>query len=330
MFRVDNLTKLLIGKDIARTAGVQITDPGTAATYIADGEILILDQDDSPLTPGDTFQDSPVIKIIQGKGAAADGLKFSSVIDGRNIISVTGTSYRAPAEQVSYVGYNSVAGSGSIDVAPLNDYKLTINYKHDKEMWSEQLNKRSFYYTSTATDTQEDIVDAFIALIEASEFYEAAVVKVTDGGGNFGIEFTGQPLDWKLGDFEYNKMLFDIQLSGFGTTPVATTTDRDLGQGVYEQIAELEWFTNGSYGVYNRVFHPAPLGYTDAVAGETYDVIAIEHTGTNDEFVISGTKPSRELTLVALPDTASQTTDFLGQLNPWIATTVRQFPAIAV
>jgi len=327
MFKADNLTKLLIGKDIARTAGIQITDPATGATYIADGEILILDQNDAPLTPGDTTLESPTIKIVQGRGAGTDGLKPSVVIDGNNIISVTGTSYRAPVEQVSYVG--SDGATGAIDVLPYNDYKLTINYKQDKEMWSEQLNKRAFYYTTGASDTQETIVDAFIALIEASEFYEAAVVKTTDGA-NFGIEFTGQPLDFKLGDREYNKMLFDIQLSGFGTTDNTTPTPRDLGQGVYEQIAEHEWFANGFYGVINRVHHPAPEGTSDAVVGETYDVIAIESFDTSENYPVSGTKPSRVMTLLVLPDTAAQTADVLAQLNPWIATTNRAFAAIAV
>ena len=43
MFRSDNSTRLLIGKDIARTVGVQITDSATPATFIADGEVLVFD-----------------------------------------------------------------------------------------------------------------------------------------------------------------------------------------------------------------------------------------------------------------------------------------------
>jgi len=69
--------EVLIGKDIARTASVQITDPATVATYIADGEILILDQNDAPLTPGDTVLDSPTIKIVQGRGTVQERLLFS-------------------------------------------------------------------------------------------------------------------------------------------------------------------------------------------------------------------------------------------------------------
>ena len=326
MFKADNTIKMLIGKDIARTAGVQITDEATAATYIADGEVVVLGENHGVLTAGDTVVDSPKITIVQGRGAGK-GLKFATTIDGRNLVKATALSYRAGAEQVTYIG--SDGATGSIDVSPFTDYKLTITYNHDAELWAEQLNPRTFFYTTGASDTQQTIAQAFVDLINAEEYYNAAAV-LTNNGADYGIELTGQPLEFELGDFRYNKMRFEVQLSGFGTTDLTYATDMDLGSGEYEQIAELEWFANGTHGVINRVHHPAPKGTEDAIAGETYDLLALEYFNTDEDYPVSGVKPAKTLLYIALPDTAAQTADILAQLNPWIASAVRPSGPLAV
>jgi len=194
MFKTDNTINVLIGKDIASTASVQVTDSATAGTYIADGEITVLGANDDVLLPGETVVDSPKIKLVQGRGAAANGMKWSVDIDGANVISAKGLTYRAPAEQVTYVGYDAVSLAGDIDAQPLTDYKLTIVYKHDVEMFSEQQLRRTFYYTSTATDIGATIAAAFVALINGDDFY-GPVAAVTNSGALDGISLTGQALD---------------------------------------------------------------------------------------------------------------------------------------
>lgn len=327
MFKSDNTLKILIGKSIERTANIQITDTATGATYIADGEILILDQNHAPLTAGDDVVDSPRITIVQGRGGV-NGLKFSNEIDGKNLISVKGLSFRAGVEQVTHVG-NVGAGALAIDVQPFEDYKLTINYIHDTDLYAQQSNKRVFYYTTSATDTEQSIATAFANMINAEDFYNATAL-VVNNGANYGIQLTGQALEFEVGLSKYNKMMFEVQLSGFGVTPVTYTTAADLGSGEGEQVAEMEWFANGFDGVINRVHFPAPTGTQDAVIAETYDIIAIEYFDSSETYAVSGVKPAKSLLYVAMPDDASQTTQFLAQLNPWIASAVRPFPAVAV
>lgn len=327
MFKSDNTLKILIGKDIARTSSVQVTDPATGATYIADGEILILDKNHAPLTAGDDVLDSPKITIVQGRGGV-NGLKFSNEIDGSNLISVKGLSYRAPAVQVAHIG-NVGSGSLAIDVQPFQDYKLTITYTHDTDLYAQQANKRVFYYTTNAADTQLTIATAFVNMINAEDFYNAAA-SVVNNGANYGIRLTGQALDFELGLSKYNQMMFEIQIAGFGTTPVTYTTAPDLGSGDGRQVAELEWFANGFDGVINRVHFPAPTGTQDAVIAETYDIIALEYYDSSETYAVSGVKPAKSLLYLALPDGASQTTQVLAQLNPWIASAVRPFNAVSV
>jgi hypothetical protein len=327
MFKSDNTLKILIGKDLARTASIQITDPATPATYIKDGEILILNENHAPLPAGDDVADSQKITIVQGRGGV-NGLKFSNEIDGRNLISVKALSYRAGVEQVTHIG-NVGAGADAIDVQPFQDYKLTITYIHDTDLYAQQSSNRVFYYTTNASDTQLSIATAFANMINAEDFYNATAT-VVNTGVNYGIELLGQPLEFEVGLQKFNKMMFEIQLSGFGTTPVTYTTPADLGSGEGEQVAELEWFANGFDGVINRVHFPAPTGTQDADLSASYDVIALEYFDTSEDYAVSGVKPARALLYVVLPENASQATDFLAQLNPWIASTVRQFNAVTV
>lgn len=329
MFKSDNSINLLIGKDIARTVGVQVTDEATPATYIADGEVVILDELHAPLAPGSTVADSQKITIVQGRGLGGNGLKMSFELDGRNIIRATALSHRAGAEQVTYIGYNDVTLAGAIDVAPFTDYKLTIIYNHDVDLYSEQQAPRTFYYTTGASDTQATIAQAFVDMINSELFYNAAAT-VVDDGTNFGIRLEGQPLEFDLETAKYNKMRWETLVSGFGTTPVVDQVEMDLGSGEGEQIAEMEWFVNGFDGVINRVHFPAPKGTSDADVAVDYDLLAIEFFDTSEDYAVSGVKPAKCLVYIALPVGAAQTADVLAQLNPWLATTTRQFPALAV
>lgn len=335
MFNSKNTTKLLIGKDIARSSPIQITDKD-AANYIADGEILILNETGGIMTAAtDTVADSASITIIQGRGGA-NGFKFSNKIDGDKVIRATAVSYSAPAEQVTYVGYDAVATSGSIDAQAFTDYKLTIVYTHDTDLYAQQTNSRVFYYTTGAAPTQQEIAEAFRDMINAEDFYNAVAATV-NSGANYGIRLTGQALDFTVGQEKYNKMRFEVLLSGFGaTTAPNTQTDADLGSGTYEQIAELEWFCNGFDGVINRVHFPAPTGTTDAVAAETYDIIAIEHYLADDNYAVSGQKPARALTMIAIPDNAGGNQmdtggeDVLTILNSWLASASLPFSGLTV
>jgi hypothetical protein len=332
MNKSDNTTRLLIGKDISRTAGLQVQD-NSLSTFIADGEIVVLSDSGLPLLPGATFTDSPFITIVQGRGGqnSLQPMVSSIKIDGSTIANSNGTSYRASAEQQSFVGYNTVTTAGSIDAQPFTTYKLTVNYKHDKEMFSEQLLKRVYTYATGSTATQLDIATQLAALITAEEMH-GVTATVVNSGADYGIRLDGQALDQELPRFKWNVMMFEVSLgTGFGAT---TLTDpevtADKGSGKSEQVGELEWFCNGFDGIINRVNFPAPTSKADTVAGETYDMISIESYDVSENYVISGTKPAKALTVIALPDTANQTADVLAQLNPWLASVVKPQAAIAV
>lgn len=146
-----NAYDVLIGKSISRTSSVQITDP-SAATYIADGEILVLDYNDQPLTPGSTISDSPFIRIVQRSGS---NLRYSMRIDGLHVNEYRGISGTNGQEQIYFVGYNGT--SGSIN-ATSTSRMFKITYKFD-DKWACQPYRKS--YPSNKT-TQVGIVDDIV------------------------------------------------------------------------------------------------------------------------------------------------------------------------
>jgi hypothetical protein len=177
MFTSKNTINILIGKNIARTGSVQITDPSATSTYIADGEVVVLDENDTPAA-APTITTSRYIKLVQRSG---NELVFSARIDGNNVFRYTGKAYDAPREQVSYIGYNGTAGD--IQAIALNNYKLTISYKHDKEKYSEQLNAKPYYYSSPATVTSSMVAYDFTYQIANDPSAEVRAERVVAGTG---------------------------------------------------------------------------------------------------------------------------------------------------
>lgn len=414
MFNAANSFNALIGKSVARTASVQITDPA-ASTYIASGEILVLDSNDTPLVAGMTIADSGSIRIVQGDGTTNPPV-FSNKITGANVTKYSGQNFVSAQEQIYYVGYNG--SSGSIDLLNSNTYKIRVIFKHDSENWGEQKNILYQEVLSDSTATQSEIVAAFVA--KYTQAYPASnadikVERVADGtftalGGSstlvvtqgsttatassashglvagsivriggttsttpvylvasasgtaivldsafqgtsatvananvgvisantvFGLKFSGKPITLSavnVGRFKYQKVAFDLTLQDFGATAVTASQEAGTGNGTFEQVAEMEYFSLGFDGwLQNRNAVPyQPQPRTNAVSTSTYDTIVITATDNSDFGVISGTKPSPFQVYLFIPAGSSQITQILAQLNPWMASLPRAFANVSI
>jgi hypothetical protein len=150
-----NVTSVLIGTDIARTASVQYTDPSTTATYLADGEILMLGQDGAVLTTP-TLTTNRFIRFVQRSG---DNLKFTPYVDGNNLLNCTARDYAAGTEQVDTIGFDGT--SGNIDASGTDPYKIDIEWTYDESTWSEQHEHDVYVFEDVASATAEDIAHYF-------------------------------------------------------------------------------------------------------------------------------------------------------------------------
>lgn len=98
----------------------------------------------------------------------------------------------------------------------------------------------------------------------------------TAEAAEWGIRVKGVARTHLVGKRPYSKVTFTVGLENFGTTAVTYTSAMSLGHGNPEQIADLEWFTEGQSGYKYRgdyMYNPA---YTSrAVSGHTYNQIAL-------------------------------------------------------
>lgn len=188
VFTTQPTFRVLIGKSVSRTASVQITDPTATSTYIADGEIVVLDYATGlELTPGDTITEAPVIQVVQRSG---NKLVYSGPISGQFVRHFDGKDGVAAQEQITFVGFNGT--SGEIDTtAESRLFKIT--YTYDYQMWSEQLKTRIYQHKGT-TPTQAEIAESIarqINLDEATnvktEILLDAAADVLAGGSNLSV-----------------------------------------------------------------------------------------------------------------------------------------------
>ena len=94
--------------------------------------------------------------------------------------------------------------------------------------------------------------------------------------GDYGFELTGVARTHVVGKRPFSKVSFTVGLENFGTTQLVYTTPMSLGAGNPEQIADLEWFTEGNAGYKYRADYMYPSSYTSRVtAGHMYNQLCI-------------------------------------------------------
>lgn len=72
-----------------------------------------------------------------------------------------------------------------------------------------------------------------------------------------GVELVGQELNFQVGKFQYGVARWELNLLRGGDTFITKTRTAFEGYGVWQQVSELEWFTQGHEGEYFRMGEPA-------------------------------------------------------------------------
>jgi hypothetical protein len=115
----------------------------------------------------------------------------------------------------------------------------------------------------------------------------ASVIPIANVG-NYGIRLTGVAPTWTLGKRPWQKVAFTIGLTNFGSTAITYSTAADTGQGLEDQIKDLEWFTQGEGGDKYRGDYMYQ-GFTSRVtSGHTFNQLAITWTGAGRNESIGG------------------------------------------
>lgn len=342
--RVD---KVLIGKDISRTASLVV---GGASDNLAEGEIVVMDKNMSILSAGATIADTDTIYIIQGTGdlmtyynpqgtaitgTAGLGVRqiiCSDPIEGRLVKNWRGVSYAPKQEKTAYVdltGWTPVAGT---------QYLIRIIYKDVKEHPGQFT---ATYRTIATTATLDTEGAALAAKVNADS---GRRVDATYTSGTDVLLLTAKAIPectTSLTDIDKFSMVdFDVRFlyvdsDGYWQTIASTSTTvtesgPEYGQGNWEQVRDLEKAAKGYIGFTNRTTFPVKEPTTYTVKNETYDLLVIEHDKAYQSPDNQYVKQTPLTTIIALPENASQTTNVLAALNPWLESCPGAFNTVGV
>lgn len=209
-------------------------------------------------------------------------LKRTAAIPFKNATKFNKQSFLDATPCVKAIGYQrgfythatttTTAAAGAIVVANSTLYEFTINFKNDKQNYSERTNSFRLSFTSAAAATQATIATQIAALINGNKAIASQVSAVvvgdgtgalglTGGTGARGIEITGKSQAQFPTSYKENIVEFDVFLdatSGFSTTPVVKISEATPGTGGLIQVSNIERFNFGYDGVLNRTLFPFP------------------------------------------------------------------------
>lgn len=230
----------------------------TAGQFIA----LVQGKDaNTPIESNDKFQ--LAIRKLNGS------VQYTDVIKAKDIISVQVKPYQAPVAQVTTITFTAPV-VGSV-------YVLSIIDKADKEILQRRQDKRTFTVTALTGETAITLAGKFRALIQGDE--SASVIAggtgatltltgktdAVDAAGNIGLQHYFEA-------FLYGQDALGNQTK-FGT--IVETTDVNFGSGTYNQLKELERYTQGYEGYLNRTKFPVEAYPSDLAVASTYNLVVI-------------------------------------------------------
>jgi hypothetical protein len=165
--------RLIVAKDIARSATVGAL---ASPTSLADGEVVVTDAGNVILNSTDALTVDR-IKIVQGRGASKP-LFETATFAASEIYQYKGQAFEDAQQQVTYLGYDAVANTGSVEVLNNNAYAMTITFQ---EITVPGLQGSyvpvSVWYQSDATATQVKVVNGlYNNLVRQLAFFNLPVI----------------------------------------------------------------------------------------------------------------------------------------------------------
>lgn len=342
------VNKVLIGKDIARTEDLQITDPSTTSTYIAEGEVVVLDKDKNLLSTGDTITDTDTIYIAVGTGDTYDytepdgtlvedarKLDISGPIKAYNIVSYKGLDADAAAtEQIATLdtsGITPVVGT---------EYVVRVIYKDINEHPGQFIQDFRVVATTTAI---ADLVDAFVTEINTYGINKNDS-RVTASNSTNDLVLTGKTIPNSSADAidEYQQVDFEVATYSVDTDGVKTAGWAGTGVGIAityggvhpgngnpKLVRDREKQALPYEGVTNMTHFPVIKPDMKVDMSTWYDAIVIESNVPYVSTSVEYGETAPHTVELYLPDGAAQTStdptaghdSVTVALNTWMAST---------
>ena len=241
---------------------------------------------------------------------------FSDNFKVKDIVGISFAPYLAPKEQVSYVGWNGT--SGAINAIDYNEYILSLIYKHDDMMWSEQINIKPYLVTTESGALASTVAGQFANLINTDGYSKVVADAVCSAAGS---ELLGAD-DTVLGYAGSNTLVI-TEVGGSTVTYAATAGDfirigTAVTDPVYKIVSGTLTTTDGGTLVLDRALTSNVSGtatgvieYITAAQGAAASW-GLKLTGLALDWVAKGVFPYKQvafdLTLKGFGSTTQSTT----------------------
>jgi hypothetical protein len=133
-----------------------------ALPTIQKGDLVVLSSAGTPITTNTAANalsagDSITIASGIGPGQAL----LSSPIQGKSVSKYEGKPFVAPQEQISFIGYNGIVGTG-LDISASNEYRLRISIQEDQPVVGQRQTLQDYNYDGGSTATAEGAIDTIL------------------------------------------------------------------------------------------------------------------------------------------------------------------------
>jgi len=192
----------------------------TTLPLIQKGDLILLDEKGNVIPDNATALALPKFsKVVVAAGIGSGVAILSSPIQGNTVSAYEGKDFRAPAEQVAYLGYNGDAGTG-LSISPSTEYRLRIEILDDHRVNAMRQSLSDYHFDGGSAATATDAIDT-IACFYAQKDY--------------GVNYMGDKVVLeRVSDGTFTALAADATVVN-GSVAVAST-GHGLTQGSYVRI----------------------------------------------------------------------------------------------
>ena len=163
MSNYNNVNRVLIGDG---TNSGATTLPG-----IQKGDLLVLDEKGAVVATNAAAAALPRHERIVIAAGIGPGIAIlSSPIQGNTVSAYEGIGYRAPAEQVAYLGYNGVDAGTGLTVNASTEYRLRMHVEDDLRVQGQRQTFSDIQYVGGTSATAEDCIDTIACFYGQEEY----------------------------------------------------------------------------------------------------------------------------------------------------------------
>lgn len=166
MSNYSNVNRVLIGDGV--NSGAIASLPA-----IKKGDLILLSEKGAVISTNAAAAALPKFEKVVIAAGIGNGIAIlSSPIQGNTASAYEGVAFRAPADQVSFVGFNGTVGTG-LSINASTEYRLRISVKDDARVHGQRQTLQDYHYVGGSGATISNAVDTIACYYAQKDYGDA-------------------------------------------------------------------------------------------------------------------------------------------------------------